>query len=103
MFTMQILTGTLAAIFIHPWTEFTAGGANGVNHAAGGAMVFTICMFVVGFAFSWGPLGWLVCNPIYYLPSWPCFAASPLHLACAVASILALHPCALMPVAHSPS
>lgn len=65
MITMQIATGALAKTNIHPWTHFThdATGASSVSHAAGTAMVVTICLFVVAFAFSWGPLGWLVCIP----------------------------------------
>ncbi|BDA51002.1 Sugar transport protein 9 [Coccomyxa sp. Obi] len=64
MFAMQIATGSLAATYIHPWTQFTTGAA-GVDPVAARAMVATICLFVTGFAFSWGPLGWLVPSEIH--------------------------------------
>ncbi len=69
MFAMQIATGSLAKIYIHPWTHFThdATGESGVDSAGGTAMVVTIIMFVVAFAFSWGPLGWLVCTSFLHV------------------------------------
>ncbi|CAL8466135.1 g5671 [Coccomyxa elongata] len=67
MFSMQIITGSLAGHYIHPWTQFStdAAGGTGVDPAAAKAMVATICLFVTGFAFSWGPLGWLVPSEIH--------------------------------------
>ncbi|BDA41261.1 Sugar transport protein MST3 [Coccomyxa sp. Obi] len=67
MFAIQIATGTLANINIHPWTNFThdANSSSSVNPAASTAMMVTITIFVAAFAFSWGPLGWLVPSEIH--------------------------------------
>ena len=51
MFVMQIATGSIAAVYFK----------NGyVPPQVGAGMLTIICLFVAGFACSWGPLGWLV-------------------------------------------
>ena len=53
MFVMQIATGSIAAV------SFKNGY---IPPQVGAGMLTTICLFVAGFACSWGPLGWLVCS-----------------------------------------
>ncbi|KAK9917780.1 hypothetical protein WJX75_008092 [Coccomyxa subellipsoidea] len=56
MFVMQIATGSIAAVYFK----------NGyVPPQVGAGMLTTICLFVAGFACSWGPLGWLVPSEIH--------------------------------------
>lgn len=61
MLVCQIAVGTLIAI------KF---GTNGEAHLSKGyaaAVVLFICVYVAGFAWSWGPLGWLVPSEIFPL------------------------------------
>lgn len=45
----------------------TSGQANHISVLFAGAVVGFICVFVFGFAWSWGPLGWLVPSEIFPL------------------------------------
>lgn len=61
MLACQIVVGTLIAI------KF---GTNGEAHLSKGyafCVVLFICIYVAGFAWSWGPLGWLVPSEIFPL------------------------------------
>lgn len=53
MFVMQSATAAL--------TGLTFTGA-AIPQQPADAMIVFICIFVACFAFSWGPLGWLVCT-----------------------------------------
>lgn len=55
MGAMQIVTGVLIEVY------FNKGS---MPHTAGVALIVCICLFVSGFACSWGPLGWLVRPPL---------------------------------------
>ncbi|KAJ3705102.1 hypothetical protein LUZ61_008807 [Rhynchospora tenuis] len=61
MLICQILVGTLIAIKLGTSGE----GSFGKTYA--GFLVFFICLYVAGFAWSWGPLGWLVPSEIFPL------------------------------------
>lgn len=61
MITCQIIVGTLIAI------KFGTSGEGHFSHAYAGAVVTFICIYVAGFAWSWGPLGWLVPSEIFPL------------------------------------
>jgi membrane-associated HD superfamily phosphohydrolase len=52
MIIAEVITGVLIYHSFMP--KFAS------NDAIKGASIFTICLFVAGFAWSWGPLGWLV-------------------------------------------
>ncbi|KAK9908622.1 hypothetical protein WJX75_000533 [Coccomyxa subellipsoidea] len=56
MFVMQIATGSIAAV------SFKNGY---IPPQVGAGMLTTICLFVAGFACSWGPLNWLVPSEIH--------------------------------------
>ncbi|RZS08300.1 hypothetical protein BHM03_00039258, partial [Ensete ventricosum] len=61
MILCQIIVGTLIAIKL---------GTSGEGHFSktyAAFMVFFICVYVAGFAWSWGPLGWLVPSEIFPL------------------------------------
>ncbi|CAD5168761.1 sugar transport protein MST3 [Musa acuminata AAA Group] len=61
MILCQIIVGTLIAIKL---------GTSGEGHFSktyAAFMVFFICAYVAGFAWSWGPLGWLVPSEIFPL------------------------------------
>ncbi|KAF6136362.1 hypothetical protein GIB67_028052 [Kingdonia uniflora] len=49
-------------------TDFVA--TIGSRYAATVAICICICIFATGFAWSWGPLGWLVPNEIFLLEIW---------------------------------
>ena len=55
MFAAQVATGSLMA------AKFDNGA---MTHSAGVGMIALVCIFVACFAFSWGPLGWLVSAPL---------------------------------------
>jgi len=57
MFVMQCCTAALTG------TTFTGGA---IPVVSGDILIVFICLFVSAFAFSWGPLGWLVSA----LPLW---------------------------------
>jgi MFS transporter, SP family, sugar:H+ symporter len=61
MLYFQIIVGTLIAIKLGTSGE----GTFGKTYA--GFLVFFICLYVAGFAWSWGPLGWLVPSEIFPL------------------------------------
>ncbi|RWW05610.1 hypothetical protein GW17_00031101 [Ensete ventricosum] len=61
MILCQIIVGTLIVIKL---------GTSGEGHFSktyAAFMVFFICVYVAGFAWSWGPLGWLVPSEIFPL------------------------------------
>ena len=37
------------------------------NSSAGGALVAFVCLFIAGFASTWGPAAWVVCGEIFPL------------------------------------
>jgi len=55
-FVLQIIIGSILA------TEF--GGDKVLSKSMGSLVLSMICLFVAGFAWSWGPLGWLVPSEI---------------------------------------
>ncbi|KAK8942584.1 Sugar carrier protein C [Platanthera zijinensis] len=61
MLACQIIIGTLIAI------KFGTSGEGHFSHTYAGAIVAFICIYVAGFAWSWGPLGWLVPSEIFPL------------------------------------
>lgn len=60
-FPWQILVGTLI------WKVFGISGVGKVDKGTAIVIVFLICVYVSGFAWSWGPLGWLVPSEIFPL------------------------------------
>ncbi|MQL88405.1 hypothetical protein Taro_020963 [Colocasia esculenta] len=61
MLICQILVGTLI------WKEFGTTGHGHVSKGMAIIIVALICVYVSGFAWSWGPLGWLVPSEIFPL------------------------------------
>ncbi|KAI3869356.1 hypothetical protein MKX03_014534 [Papaver bracteatum] len=61
MFIFQVLVGVLI------WIKFGTDGIAVIPKGYAILVVFCICMFVAGFAWSWGPLGWLVPSEIFPL------------------------------------
>ncbi|KAG0497115.1 hypothetical protein HPP92_001578 [Vanilla planifolia] len=61
MLACQIAVGTLIAI------KFGTSGEGHLSRAYAGTVVAFICIYVAGFAWSWGPLGWLVPSEIFPL------------------------------------
>ncbi|XP_073002821.1 sugar transport protein MST6-like [Typha latifolia] len=61
MLICQIIVGTLIGI------QFGTRGVATISKAYGSCIVFFICVYVAGFAWSWGPLGILVPSEIFPL------------------------------------
>ncbi|KAJ6796929.1 putative sugar carrier protein C [Iris pallida] len=61
MLISQIVVGTLIAI------KFGTSGEAHLSKTYAGFVVVFICIYVAGFAWSWGPLGWLVPSEIFPL------------------------------------
>ncbi|XP_058090161.1 sugar transport protein MST3-like [Magnolia sinica] len=61
MLICQIAVGTLIAI------KFGVSGVADISKGYANLVVFFICLYVAGFAWSWGPLGWLVPSEIFPL------------------------------------
>ncbi|XP_065019179.1 sugar transport protein MST3-like [Musa acuminata AAA Group] len=61
MIICQIIVGTLTAI------KFGTSGEATLSKAYAAFVVLFICVYVAGFAWSWGPLGWLVPSEIFPL------------------------------------
>ncbi|CAL9107173.1 unnamed protein product, partial [Musa textilis] len=61
MIICQIIVGTLIAI------KFGTSGEASLSKAYAAFVVLFICAYVAGFAWSWGPLGWLVPSEIFPL------------------------------------
>ncbi|CAD5194031.1 unnamed protein product [Musa acuminata subsp. malaccensis] len=61
MIVCQIIVGTLIAI------KFGTNGEGHLSKAYAAFVVLFICIYVAGFAWSWGPLGWLVPSEIFPL------------------------------------
>ncbi|KAJ3670279.1 hypothetical protein LUZ60_010603 [Juncus effusus] len=61
MLICQIVVGTLIAI------KLGTSGDGSFSKVYAGFLVFFICVYVAGFAWSWGPLGWLVPSEIFPL------------------------------------
>ncbi|RRT56505.1 hypothetical protein B296_00027070 [Ensete ventricosum] len=61
MIVCQIIVGTLIAI------KFRTSGEGHLSKAYAAFVVLFICIYVAGFAWSWGPLGWLVPSEIFPL------------------------------------
>lgn len=49
---MQTVIGVLLLLHLQP--------TGSLNHAEAIIVVVLVCVFVMGFAWSWGPLGWLI-------------------------------------------
>lgn len=58
MFSAEVVVGTLMAIYMNPTTGVLGGTGTG------DVILAFICIFVAGFAWSWGPLAWLVPSEI---------------------------------------
>jgi hypothetical protein len=54
MIIAQIIMGVLLAVF------FGGQGGDVVPYSVGIGILVVVCTFVAGFAWSWGPLAWLV-------------------------------------------
>ncbi|CAL9080440.1 unnamed protein product [Musa textilis] len=61
MIVCQIIVGTLIAI------KFGTSGEGHLSKTYSSFVVLFICIYVAGFAWSWGPLGWLVPSEIFPL------------------------------------
>ncbi|KAG1368208.1 sugar transport protein MST6 [Cocos nucifera] len=61
MLACQIIVGTLIAI------KFGTSGEATLSKTYSAFVVLFICVYVAGFAWSWGPLGWLVPSEIFPL------------------------------------
>ncbi|PKA45697.1 Sugar carrier protein C [Apostasia shenzhenica] len=61
MLICQIIVGTLIGI------KFGTSGEGHLSHGYASGVVAFICIYVAGFAWSWGPLGWLVPSEIFPL------------------------------------
>ncbi|KAG6478370.1 hypothetical protein ZIOFF_061812 [Zingiber officinale] len=61
MLISQAIVGTLIAI------KFGTSGQGQIPKGYGYVVLFFICVYVAGFAWSWGPLGWLVPSEIFPL------------------------------------
>ncbi|CAI8585477.1 unnamed protein product [Vicia faba] len=58
MFICQIIVGSMIAI------KFGVSGEGSFTHIEANLLLFFICLYVSAFAWSWGPLGWLVPSEI---------------------------------------
>ncbi|CAI8592684.1 unnamed protein product [Vicia faba] len=58
MFICQIIVGSMIAI------NFGVSGEGSFTHIEANLLLFFICLYVAAFAWSWGPLGWLVPSEI---------------------------------------
>uniref|UniRef100_A0A6V7QVH7 Major facilitator superfamily (MFS) profile domain-containing protein n=1 Tax=Ananas comosus var. bracteatus TaxID=296719 RepID=A0A6V7QVH7_ANACO len=61
MLICQIIVGTLIGV------KFGTSGVATLSKGYAGCIVLFICAYVAGFAWSWGPLGWLVPSEIFPL------------------------------------
>jgi sugar porter (SP) family MFS transporter len=61
MFISQVVVGTLIAL------QFGVAGVGEMSRSYAILLVLFICMYVAGFAWSWGPLGWLVPSEVFAL------------------------------------
>ncbi|EMS57942.1 Sugar carrier protein C [Triticum urartu] len=61
MLVSQLVVGTLIAV------KFGTSGVGEMPKGYAAAVVLFICLYVAGFAWSWGPLGWLVPSEIFPL------------------------------------
>ncbi|ONM40538.1 Sugar transport protein 1 [Zea mays] len=61
MILAQFVLGTLIAV------KFGTAGVAAISRPYAIGVVFCICVFVAAFAWSWGPLGWLVPSEIFPL------------------------------------
>ncbi|KAG2581955.1 sugar transport protein MST5-like [Panicum virgatum] len=61
MFVSQIVVGTLIAL------QFGTAGVGEMSKGNAMLLVLFICLYVAGFAWSWGPLGWLVPSEVFSL------------------------------------
>jgi len=61
MFISQIVVGTLIAL------QFGTAGVGEMSKGNAMLLVLFICLYVAGFAWSWGPLGWLVPSEVFSL------------------------------------
>ena len=72
MIVSEIVVAILLAV------QFNAHSGEGISPPIGVAVIVFICLFVAGFGWSWGPLGWLVPNEIQPLETRSAGQASPL-------------------------
>ncbi|KAM0845695.1 hypothetical protein ACQ4PT_056173 [Festuca glaucescens] len=61
MFVSQVVVGTLIAL------QFGTTGVGEMSKSYALLLVIFICLYVAGFAWSWGPLGWLVPSEVFSL------------------------------------
>ncbi|KAF9594241.1 hypothetical protein IFM89_028898 [Coptis chinensis] len=59
MLFCEIVIGSIIAY------KFGWNGLGKITYSFASLLVFLICIYVVGFSFSWGPLGWLVPSEIF--------------------------------------
>ncbi|KAL6888701.1 hypothetical protein ACP4OV_009727 [Aristida adscensionis] len=61
MIISQILVGTFIGL------QFGVSGTGGISEQYAISIVMFVCVYVAGFAWSWGPMGWLIPSEIYPL------------------------------------
>ncbi|KAL6629868.1 hypothetical protein ACP70R_029633 [Stipagrostis hirtigluma subsp. patula] len=61
MIISQILVGTFIGL------QFGMSGTGGISEQYAMCIVLFVCVYVAGFAWSWGPMGWLIPSEIYPL------------------------------------
>ncbi|KAL5231123.1 hypothetical protein ABZP36_029899 [Zizania latifolia] len=61
MFISQVVVGTLIGL------QFGTTGVGEMSRSYAILLVLFICLYVAGFAWSWGPLGWLVPSEVFSL------------------------------------
>ncbi|KAF6153326.1 hypothetical protein GIB67_003516 [Kingdonia uniflora] len=61
MFICQVLVGSILGF------HFGVAGVGSLSKGWAGLVLVCICVYVAGFAWSWGPLGWLVPSEIFPL------------------------------------
>ncbi|CAN6453352.1 unnamed protein product [Victoria cruziana] len=61
MFMCQVVIGIILGM------KFGLSGAGSLTKSEANLVVFFICVYVAAFAWSWGPLGWLVPSEIFPL------------------------------------
>lgn len=67
MMVCELIVGCVGTTLLDGKTGPDANGGAGPNTAAGGAVVAFVCLYIAGFASTWGPAAWVVCGEIFPL------------------------------------
>ena len=73
MIVSEVVVAILLAV------QFNAHSGDAISQPIGVAVIVFICLFVAGFGWSWGPLGWLVPNEIQPLETRSAGQVSTFH------------------------